>query len=54
MGITMDITEGCQLYYTPAAMNPAGAIPSWDFSILTEVSILGVDTYYEGKFYKYK
>lgn len=36
------------------AMNPARAIPSWDFSILTEVSILGVDTYYEGKFYKYK
>jgi len=49
-----DITGGAQLYYTPAAMKPAGSTPNWNFSVLTEVSIPGVDPYYEGRFYKYK
>ena len=48
-----DITRGCQLYYTPAAMQPAGSEPNWNFSILTEVIIPGVDTYYEGRFFRY-
>ena len=49
-----DITGGCQLYYTPAAMRPSGSSPKWNFSVLTEVNVPGVDTYYEGRFYKYK
>ena len=48
-----DITNGCQLYYTPAAMDPPGSLPYWNFSILTEVNIPNVDTYYEGRFFKY-
>lgn len=48
-----DITGGCQLYFTPAAMKPAGSVAHWNFSILTEVIIPGVDFYYEGRFYKY-
>ena len=48
-----DITQGCQLYYTPAAMSPPGSKPNWDFSLLIEVTIPGVDSYYEGTFYKY-
>ena len=49
-----DITGGAQLYYTPAAMKPAGSSPNWNFSVLTEVNIPGVDPYYEGRFYKYR
>lgn len=49
-----DITNGCQLYYTPVAMQPSGSSPNWDFSLLTEVTIRGVEPYYEGRFYKYK
>jgi len=48
-----DVTGGCQLYYTPAVMTPPGSSPSWNFSVLTEVTISGVDPYYEGRFYKY-
>lgn len=48
-----DITNGCQLYYTPAAMIPAGSAPYWNFFILTEVYIPNVDAYYEGRFFKY-
>ena len=48
-----DITGGCQLYYTPAVMDPPGSAPNWNFNILTEVVIQGVDPYYEGRFYKY-
>ena len=48
-----DITDGCQLYYTPAAMSPAGSVPKWNFGLLTEVSIPGVDPYYEARFFKY-
>jgi len=49
-----DITGGCQLYYTPAAMKEDMPTPDWDFNRLVEVNIPGVDPYYEGKFYKYK
>ena len=49
-----DITQGCQLYYTPAAMTNASGIPNWNFSVLEEVHIPGVDPYYEGRFYRYK
>lgn len=48
-----DITGGCQLYFAPAAMQPAGSMLNGNFSILTEVIISGVDSYYEGRFYKY-
>ena len=48
-----DITQGCQLYYTPADMSPPGSKPNWNFSLLVEVSIPGVDPYYEGTFYRY-
>ena len=48
-----DITGGCQLYYTPASMIPKGSMPAWDFSLLIEVTIPGIDSYYEGRFYKY-
>ena len=53
LAYTEDITNGCQLYYTPSAMTPPGSKPFWDFSLLTEVIIDGVDRYYEGRFYKY-
>ena len=48
-----DITDGCQLYYTPAAMSPPGSKPDWNFGKLEEVYIPGVDLYYEGIFFKY-
>ena len=53
-GEIADITEGCQLYYTPAAMRPAGSSPSWNFNVLEEILIPGVDPYYEGRFFKYR
>ena len=50
-----DITNGAQLYYTPAAMDPKGSAPfDWNFDALEEVYIPGVDEYYEAKFYRYK
>ena len=51
---TWDITNGCQLFYTPATMTIPGSIPNWNFDYLTEVEIEGVDSYYEGRFFKYK
>lgn len=48
-----DITGGCQLYFTPAAMTNASGFPAWNFNNLVEVTIAGVDSYYEGRFYKY-
>ena len=48
-----DITNGCQLYYTPAAMKPTGRVPNWNFNLLTEIPISGVDPFFEGRFYKY-
>ena len=54
-GEVEDITGGCQMYYTPASMDPPGASPKgWNFSLLEEVSIDGVDPYYEGRFYRYR
>jgi len=50
-----DITDGAQLYYTPAAMTNATKTPNgWNFNLLTEVNVYGVDPYYEGRFYRYK
>ena len=49
-----DITNGCQLYYTPAAMTNASGVPNWNFDVLIEVNITGIDPYYEGRFYKYR
>ena len=49
-----DITGGCQLYYTPAAMIPSGSSPNWNYDVLEEVTIPGVDSYYEGRFYRYR
>ena len=49
-----DITNGCQLYFTPAAMGNPGAFPNdWNRSVLEEVEIFGVDPYYEGRFFRY-
>lgn len=48
-----DITGGCQLFYTPAAMDPPGSLPYWNFNVLTEVYIPFVDPYYEARFFKY-
>ena len=45
-----DITNGAQLYYTPATMVPEGSTPNWDFDALED----GVAPYYEARFYKYK
>ncbi len=53
-GEVADITGGCQLYFTPAAMRPPGRMPNWNFDVIEEVEISGVDTYYEGRFYRYK
>lgn len=53
-GEVKDITNGSQLYYTPATMVPEGSTPNWNFEALEEVTIDGGDTYYEAKFYKYK
>ncbi len=49
-----DFTCGSVLYFTPAAMKPLGSIPYWNYSELEEILIEGVDTYYEGRFYRYK
>ena len=49
-----DITDGCQLYYTPATMYSPGREPSWNFGLLQEVIIPGVDSYYEGRFFRYR
>ena len=49
-----DITNGAQLYYTPAAMRPSGSRPKWNYALIEEVIIPGVDRYYEGRFYRYK
>lgn len=48
-----DITNGCQLYYTPAAMQGSKR-PNWNFSLLEEEYIYGVDSEYEGRFFRYK
>ena len=48
-----DITNGCQLYYTPAAMQ-GNKRPNWNFSLLEEEYIYGVDSEYEGRFFRYK
>ena len=54
-GEVEDITGGCQLYYTPASMKtPGSSLPDWDFSRLEEVTISGVDPFYEGRFYRYR
>jgi hypothetical protein len=53
-GEVTDNTFGCQLYYTPAARRPPGSKPAWDFSVIEEVTVSGVDPYYEGQFYRYK
>lgn len=53
MAYNNDITGGCQLYYTPASMDPPGSKPNWNFDIISEVEISGVDPYYEGRFYRY-
>ena len=35
-------------------MYPPGSVPGdWDFAYLEEVIIPGVDSYYEGRFYRY-
>lgn len=46
-----DITNGCQLYYTPAAMQ-GNKRPNWNFSLLEEEYIYGVDSEYEGRFFQ--
>jgi len=48
-----DITGGAQLFYTPAAMKPHTEL-RWNFNLLEEVIISGVDPYFEGRFYRYK
>ena len=35
-------------------MNPAGKKPNWNYDVIEEVPIAGVDSYYEGVFYRYK
>ena len=45
-GEIADNTNGCQLYYTPAAMKPPGSEPKWNFSVISEVDVPGVDPYY--------
>ena len=53
-GEVSDLTGGAQLFYTPAAMPPHAKAPNWNYSILKEVLISGIDPYYEGRFYRYK
>ena len=48
-----DITGGAQLFYTPAAMKPHTEL-RWNFGLLEEVIISGIDPYFEGRFYRYK
>ena len=52
-GEISDITGGAQLFYTPAAMKPHTQL-GWNFGLLEEVIISGVDPYFEGRFYRYK
>ena len=48
-----DITGGAQLFYTPAAMRPHTEL-HWNFGLLEEVILSGVDPYFEGRFFRYK
>ena len=53
-GEEVDITGGCQLYYSPATMSPPGSQPKWNYSVLEEVTVPQVDPYYEFRFFRYK
>ena len=53
-GEAEDFTMGAQLFYTPSAMEPGKQSPGWNFDLLEEVIIPGIDPYYEGRFFRYK
>ena len=48
-----DITQGCTLYFSPKSMKPSGAIPNWNFELLEEMFIDGLDSD-DFRFYRYK
>jgi len=37
------MTQGATLYYSPMSMRPKGSAPKWNFKLLTEVFVPGVD-----------
>jgi len=47
-----DITNGAQLFYSPKSMTN-GQSPPWNFSVLTEVTINGINSN-DFRFYRYK
>jgi Cell Wall Hydrolase len=42
-GANRGISQGATLYYSPMSMRPSGSIPNWNFKVLTEVSVPGVN-----------
>lgn len=48
-----DIAQGSTLYYSPRSMKNGSAPFDWEFSLLDEVFISGIDSY-DFKFYKYR
>ncbi len=49
-----DISGGALLFYTPAVMDPPGSEPDWNFYLLEEIILPGVDPENDGRFFKYK
>jgi hypothetical protein len=62
MGIDKDITGNAVLYYSPKAQQALSvsqpdiydATPGWNFDVISEVSISGMQSSDDFKFYKYK
>ena len=54
LGKVSDITNGCTMYYSPRSMVPPGSTPPWNFSILEEVFVAGIDDPWYFRFYRNK
>jgi len=48
-----DILDGAVLFYSPQSMIPAGSAPRWDFSLLQEITVAGINQD-EFRFFKYR
>lgn len=42
--ITRGISQGATLYYSPKSMKPKGSIAQWNFNVLIEINISGVNS----------
>lgn len=43
-GISEDFTGGATLFYSPKSMTPPYSLPDWNFEILNEIFIEGIDS----------